>query len=73
MAWAIRHNRPNRCSKEMGLHAQEVLTGLDISAKTGAPYVMQSAFTKPAPLKSGYMSHVLGGSMRGDAELSLAD
>jgi len=72
MAWAIRHNRPNRCSKEMGLHAQEVLCGLDASAESGTKYVMQSTFDKPAPMKAGYLSSLMGG-MRGDAELSLAD
>ncbi len=71
MAWAIRHNRPNRCSKEMALHAQEVLCGLDASAASGMKYAMQSSFEKPAALKAGCLSSFLGG--RGDAELSLAD
>lgn len=74
MAWAIRGNRPNRCSKEMGLHAQEVLTGLDISAEAdGMRYEMKSTCEKPAPLKAGFLSSLMGGSMRGDAERSLVD
>ena len=73
MAWAIRQNRPNRCSKEMGLHAQEVLCGLDLSADSGERYVMQSAFERPAALKAGYKSSMFGGKARGDAERSLID
>lgn len=73
MAWAIRHNRPNRCSKEMALQAQEVLCGLDASAESGMKYPIQSSFEKPAPLKAGYLSSFNGGTARGDAELSLAD
>lgn len=73
MAWAIRMNRPNRCSKEMALHAQEVLCGLDASAEAGMKYVMQSTFEKPAALKSGYMSSMFGGTLRADAERSLME
>lgn len=73
MAWAIRHNRPNRCGKEMALQAQEILCGLDASAESGMKYPIQSSFEKPAPLKAGYLSTFMGGGTRGDAELSLAD
>lgn len=73
MAWAIRRGRPNRCSKELGLHALEVLCGMDEAARTGQEYVMRSTFAKIPPLKSGYMSSALNGGMRGDAEMSLVD
>lgn len=73
MAWAIRTGRPNRCSKEMGLHAQEVLCGLDASAASGMKYSMQSTFQKPAVLKPGYMSSGFGGAARADAERSLME
>ncbi len=68
MAWAIRQNRKNRCSKEYGLHCMEVLCGMDIAAQTGNSYEPQSRFDME-PLKSGYYNTVMGG--RGDAELSL--
>ncbi len=73
MAWAIRTGRPNRCSKEMALHAQEILCGLDASASSGLKYVMQSTFERPEALKAGYMSSVFGGAMRADAERSLME
>lgn len=73
MAWAIRTGRPNRCSKEMALHAQEILCGLDASASSGLKYVMQSTFERPEALKAGYMSSMFGGAMRADAERSLME
>lgn len=70
MAWAIRMNRPNRCSKEIGLHALEILLGLDEAAKTGKRFEIQSRF-EITGLKSGYMSSLKHGTLRGDAERSL--
>ena len=73
MAYAIRKGRKNnRCSKEYGLHCQEVLYGMDEAARTGATYEPQSRFTMEG-LKSGCYSSQFGGGMRGDAELSLVD
>lgn len=72
MAWAIRGNRPNRLSKEMGLHALEVLCGLDMAAENGGVYRMTSTFTCP-PLTPGIYSTMWGGGARADAELSLVD
>lgn len=72
MAWAIRQGRPNRLSKEMGLHALEVLCGLDTAAANGSAYRMTSTFTCE-PLKSGVYSTMWGGGARADAELSLVD
>ncbi len=73
MAWAIRTGRSNRCSKEMALHAQEILCGLDASASSGLKYVMQSTFERPEALKAGYMSSMFGGAMRADAKRSLME
>lgn len=73
MAWAIRTGRPNRCSKEMALHAQKILCGLDASASSGLKYVMQSTFERPGALKAGYMFSMFGGAMRADAERSLME
>jgi len=68
MAYAIRAGRPNRCSKEYGLHCLEILAGLEESAATGQPVAMSSRFSMK-PLAPGYYSR--HGGMRGDAEPSL--
>ena len=72
MAWAIRKNRPNRCSKEFGFHAMEILCGMDEAAATRKPYAMTSTF-EMAPLKDGYFCKMGHGSMPADAERSLID
>lgn len=72
MAWAIRMQRENRCSKELGFHAMEVLYGLDQAAEHGTTYEMTSSFHMTA-LKSGYLSTMGHGKMRADAERSLVD
>ncbi|MBR4711168.1 MAG: Gfo/Idh/MocA family oxidoreductase [Clostridia bacterium] len=68
LAWAIRTGRPNRLSKEYGLHCQEILQGIDEAARTGTVYEMKSR-CEVAPLKPGYFSS--NGSSRADAERSL--
>jgi predicted dehydrogenase len=70
MAWAIRKNRKNRCSKEYGLHCMEVLCGMEKSSETGERFYPQSRFEMKL-LTPGYYSTISGG--RGDAELSLVD
>ena len=70
LAWAIRHGRPNRCSKEYGLHCLEILAGMEESAATGNSVEIASRF-EMKPLRPGYYSGF--GGMRGDAERSLAD
>ena len=70
MAYAIRRGRPNRCSKEYGLHCLEVLTAMDESAAAGKAVAIQSR-CEMKPLKPGYYSSV--GFGRGDAELSLVE
>ena len=72
MAWALRTGRPNRCSKEYGLHCMEVLHGMGVSAKTGTVFQPKSSFTM-RPLASGYYSTMLEGIERGDAERSLIE
>ena len=56
MAWAIRNNRPHRCSAEMGLHAFEVIHGIMESCNTGKVYEMTTKVERPAPLPSGYIA-----------------
>ena len=73
LAWALRNGRKAaRCSKEYGLHCQEILQGMDIASETGSVYEMQSRFEMKG-LKPGYYSGMFGGAARGDAEASLMD
>lgn len=72
MAWAIRTGRKNRLNKEMGLHALEVLEGLDETVKTGRVYTMTSTF-ETEPLKAGFYSTMWMGGARADAEMSLME
>ena len=68
MAWAIRGGRPNRCSKEFGFHAMEILCGMDEAAAAHRPYVLTSTFEMP-PLQAGYFCK--NGALPADAERSL--
>ncbi|MBD5492931.1 MAG: Gfo/Idh/MocA family oxidoreductase [Lachnospiraceae bacterium] len=72
MAYAIRAGRPNRCSKEYGLHCLEVLAGMEESAATGKTIEPASRF-EMKPLAPGYFSSFMGGKGRADAERSLMD
>lgn len=72
MAYAIRQGRPNRCSKEYGLHCLEVLDGMERSAATGETVELDTQFAMK-PLKPGYYSSFMGGAFRADAEMSLMD
>ena len=72
MAYAIRAGRPNRCSKEYGLHCLEVLAGMEESAATGKTVEPVSRF-EMRPLAPGYYSSFMGGAGRADAEKSLMD
>ncbi|MDD3243777.1 MAG: Gfo/Idh/MocA family oxidoreductase [Eubacteriales bacterium] len=56
MAWAIRNNRPHRCSAELGYHAFEVVNGVQESCATGKVYEMKSHVERPAPLPDGFVS-----------------
>lgn len=72
MAYAIRQNRKNRCSKEYGYHCMEVLFGLDQSAQIRENYSIKSR-CHIEPLKPGYFSTQFLRNGRGDAERSLYD
>ena len=72
MAYAIRAGRPNRCSKEYGLHCLEVLAGMEESIATGKTVEPVSRF-EMKPLAPGYYSAFMGGTGRADAEKSLID
>ena len=72
MAYAIRKGRPNRCSKEFGLHCLEILAAMEESAATGQAVKLDTAFDMK-PLAPGYYSSFFGGMARADAERSLMD
>ena len=73
MAWAIRKGHPRaRLSGEYGLHCQEILQGMDIAARTGSVYSVQSRCEMKG-LRPGYYSGMFGRVMRGDAEKSLTE
>ena len=69
MAYAIRQGRPNRCSKEYGLHCLEILEAMERSAAAGETVSLTSCFDGMKPLAPGYYSNL--GNGRGDAEMSL--
>ena len=69
MAYAIRQGRPNRCSKEYGLHCLEILEAMERSAAAGETVSLTSCFDGMKPLVPGYYSSL--GNGRGDAEMSL--
>lgn len=54
MAWAIRNNRPQRIANEMGLHAIEVLHGVERACRAGQYYEMTTRLKRPIPLRSGF-------------------
>jgi predicted dehydrogenase len=60
MAWAIRNNRPHRCSAELGLHTVEIVCGIIQSGKDGNAHTVSSKPDQPSPLPAGY---VTGGSV----------
>ena len=72
MAWSIRQGRKCRLSGEYGLHAMEILFGMEESSKTGCTIKMDTP-VDIRPLPSGYYDTIFGGSSRASAELSLVD
>lgn len=55
MAWAIRNNRPHRCSGELGLHAIEILDGITESCREEKTYHMTTKPDQPAMLPQGFI------------------
>ena len=54
LAWALRNNRPHRCSMELGLHAMEIIHGALVSTREDRVYTMTTRPEQPAPLPSGF-------------------
>lgn len=71
MAWAMRQNRRERASREMAVHALEVLRGIEWSGANGQTYRMTTHMQRPAPLASNYLCTGRKGE-RLDAEASLS-
>ena len=55
MAWAMRAGRPHRCSKELHLHALEIIYGLEQCTDFGGVYAMTTRVERPAPLRMGFV------------------
>jgi predicted dehydrogenase len=55
LAWAITNKRPHRCSAELGLHALEIIHGVEISRKQNVIYQMTTCPAQPAPLPAGFI------------------
>jgi predicted dehydrogenase len=60
LAWALRHGRKPRTSKEMAFHGLELLLGLYKSCETKQFYHMTSTFQRPAPIPRGYLGENYG-------------
>lgn len=55
LAWAIRNNRPQRLSNEMGLHAIEIIHGAAEASRTGRYYSMTTPLVQMKPLRPGFI------------------
>jgi hypothetical protein len=56
MAWSMRKRRKNRACAELGLHAVELLCGMEISNGTNKTYEMTTSFEIPRALPSGFFA-----------------
>lgn len=71
LAWSLRQGRAPRASKEMALHALEVLFGVAESGASGQIYSVQSSFTPTPPLPQGYLRETRFADFRADEEAAL--
>lgn len=55
MAYALRLNRPQRCSEDLALHGLEVLHGIDVSSARHIVYDLTTTTERPYPLCPGFM------------------
>jgi predicted dehydrogenase len=55
LAWAITNGRPHRCSAELGLHAFEIIYGVETSRKQNIIYQMTTCPVQPEPLPAGFI------------------
>ena len=55
LLYAIKNNRAHRCSAEMGLHALEVVHGVEESCRENIMYNMTTTCERPEALAPGYI------------------
>ena len=65
MAWAIRNNRPHRCTADIDIHAMEVIYAIEQSCEGGKVYTMTTKPDQPKAIRAGFLG--------GDAEAALDD
>ena len=60
MAYAIRRNRPARCSPELAMHNVEIVSAIEENSQTDkvGVYTIKSRPAQPAPLAPGYIGPV---------------
>ena len=66
LAYAIRRNRPQRCSPELLMHNVEIISSIEENSQTNAGvYTMKSRPERPAPLSPGFIGppEVMEGSI----------
>jgi predicted dehydrogenase len=72
LAWSIRKNRKPRASKEMALHAIEILEGIGTSDRTGTFYKLETDFSPGLPLPQGFLKMSEFADFPADQEAALA-
>ena len=55
LAWAIRNGRPHRCSAELGLHAMEIIHGIERSCAENKLYEMTTKPERPEAIPTGFI------------------
>ncbi|MBE6571670.1 MAG: Gfo/Idh/MocA family oxidoreductase [Ruminococcaceae bacterium] len=56
MCYAIKNNRRPRCHYDIGLHAIEVIHGIQEACRTGKVYEMTTRCERPAPIRTSSLS-----------------
>jgi predicted dehydrogenase len=72
LAWSIRKERKPRASKEMALHAIEILEGINTSGKTGMFYKLETSFKPVSSLPQGFLKMSEFADFPSDQEAALA-
>jgi predicted dehydrogenase len=72
LAWSIRKGRNPRASKEMALHAIEVLEGISTSGKTRTFYQLETSFNPVPALPQGFLKMSEFADFPADQEAALA-
>lgn len=54
LAWALRNGRPHRCSAELGLHAMEIIHGVETSCREEKIYTLTTKPDRPEAIPTGF-------------------